>query len=95
MDEPKKPEESTDLSSEESLAAVPPTPVETPIAAPARNVAINAALFTGAGAAALFLVAGTMTPCVGATRSAKLKWEERQMEIEQAERDANATDSEK
>src|SRR5262245_16774054 len=82
MDEPRKPDESLD----ESLAVVPPTPVVAPQAPSASNLGLNAALLTAAGAGAFFLIAGTMTPCVGATRSTKLKWEERQLQIEQAER---------
>ena len=43
---------------------------------------------TAAGAVAFLLIAGTMTRTMGATRSAKLQWEERKLQIEQAERDA-------
>jgi hypothetical protein len=81
MDEPQK---SSDPPNE-SLADVPPTPLMTSSAA--STGCFNAVALTAAGAGALFLLAGLMTPCVGATRSAKLKWEERRAEIEQAAHD--------
>ena len=91
MDQQRKHEESP----EESLASVPPTPIDVEQSPRPRNVGLNAALLAGAGVGAFFLLAGTMTPCVGATRSAKLKWEERQLEIDQAEQDAESIDTEK
>ena len=39
------------------------------------------------GGGAILLIAGTMTPAVGATRSTKLEWEKRKLQIEQAEQD--------
>jgi hypothetical protein len=87
MDEQKK----TDEPPEESLASVPPNPYDTPVTPLTplvKRAGIEVALFTAAGAGALLLLAGTMTPCVGSTRSAKLKWEERCQQIEQSEREA-------
>ena len=87
-----------DKSPGDSLDLAPPNPYDapvTPLTPLVKKAGIEAALFTAAGAGALFLLAGTMTPCVGATRSARLKWEERQCEIEQAEHDAESSDSEK
>lgn len=91
MEEDKKPDE----SSEESLAAVPPSPYEvpaTPLTPLVKRAGVEVALLTAAGAGALFLLAGTMTPCIGATRSAKLKWDERQQQIEQAQCDAESNE---
>jgi hypothetical protein len=90
MEEAKKPDQSPD----ESLASVPPNPYVAPTAASAGSLGVNAVVLSAAGAGALFLLAGTMTPCVGATRSTKLKWEERQVEIEHAQRDAKLCSSE-
>jgi hypothetical protein len=80
--------EKLDESPDESLAAVPPTPIESTRAEQAGGLALGAILLTAAGAGALLLIGGTMTPAVGATRSAKLEWEQRKLQIEQAERDA-------
>ncbi|HEY2415797.1 MAG TPA: hypothetical protein VGI40_26390 [Pirellulaceae bacterium] len=94
MDEQKKSEE----SQEESLASVPPNPYEPPVkplAPLVKKAGVEAALFLAAGTGALFLLGGMMLPAVGATRSAKLKWGERQLEIEQAEIDAQAGNAEK
>lgn len=93
MDEAIKPDESP----EESLASVPPNPYvapESPLAPLAKKAGVEIALFTAAGAGALFLLSGMMLPCVGATRSAKLKWDERRQEIEKAQCDAEANDCE-
>lgn len=83
----------SDESLNESLADVPPTPVIAPQTPSASHAGLNAVLLTAAGAAAFVLIAGTMTPCVGATRSTKLQWEERHLQIEQAERDAQSSNS--
>ena len=85
MDEPEK--------SDESLADVPPTPVIAPPKLSASSLGLNAVVLAAAGAGALFLIGGTMTPCMGATRSAKLEWQQRNSEIEQAEQDARTRDS--
>ena len=85
MDEPAK--------SDESLADAPPTPVSSPPTLSASNLGKNTLMLGVAGVGALFLIGGTMTPCMGATRSAKLEWQERNAEIERAERDARARDS--
>ena len=90
MDEKNKNEQQAN----ESLAEVLPTPITASDATSPANILLSTAIFTAAGAGAFFLLAGTMMPCVGATRSAKLKWEERQLQIEQAERDANVSDCE-
>lgn len=86
MDEQPKPDE--------SLANVPPTPVPPPPTHSAGNYGLNALVLAAAGAGAFILIGGTMTPCMGATRSAKLEWQERQAQIEQAEHDARARESE-
>jgi len=91
MDESEKPVESPD----DSLSSVPPQPVSDKPAIPLGNYALNAAVCSIAGAGAIALISATMTPCVGATRSSKLQWEERQQQIEQAIRDANFDDSER
>ena len=83
MNQPHDPDESPD----ESLAAVPPTPIEDAHVPLSGNLAIGAIMLTAAGAGAFLLIAGTMTPTMGATRSTKLEWEERKLQIEQAERD--------
>ncbi|QDU74258.1 hypothetical protein Pan97_12650 [Bremerella volcania] len=85
MDEPSK--------SDESLADVPPTPVTAPPTHSANNFGLNALVLAAAGAGAFFLIGGTMTPCMGATRSTQLQWQERNAQIEQAECDARARES--
>lgn len=79
---------------DESLATVPPTALTAPLPGSSGGLGWNAALFTAAGAGAFFLLAGTMTPCIGATRSAKLKWEQRQLQIEQAASDESTSETE-
>lgn len=77
--EPRKPEQPLDDdSSNESLAKVPPTPMIEPAIPASWNVPVIIA--AGVGALALL-----PAPCAGATRSAKLKWQERQRQIEQAQ----------
>ncbi|HXY37453.1 MAG TPA: hypothetical protein VEI07_24710 [Planctomycetaceae bacterium] len=87
--EPQKPEHPLDDdSSSESLSKVPPTPMIEPVIPKSWTVP----LIIAGGAGALALIALLPAPCAGATRSAKLKWQERQREIAQAqiaERDAN------
>ena len=90
MDEQKE----NDQRADESLAEVAPSPiVAVPNNSPSKYL-LNTLVFVASGATALFLLSGTLMPCVGATRSAKLKWEERKIEIEQAERDAQASENE-
>jgi threonine dehydrogenase-like Zn-dependent dehydrogenase len=84
MDESEKPDESQN----ESLAAVPPTPVDKASVALAGNIGLGAIALTVAGAGAIALIAGSMSPTMGATRSTKLEWEQRKLQIEQAEHDA-------
>jgi hypothetical protein len=83
VNQPQKRNETQD----ESLAAVPPTPIDVAQLPPAGNLALGTIMLTAAGAGAILLIAGTMTPAMGATRSTKLQWEERKIQIEQAERD--------
>ena len=67
-----------------SLAIDPPQPmVELP-----RSVELGLGAITlgVAGVGACVLIAGSMTPCMGATRSAKLEWQRRHLRIERAER---------
>ena len=72
---------------DESLADVPPIPI-------VEDEALSGSRFgtvvvrSLAGMGALYLIGMLMTPTMGATRSSKLKWEQRQQEIEEAERDA-------
>lgn len=88
MDEPLKSGESQkperpldDDSSHESLAQVPPTPM----IEPAIPASWSGPVIIAAGVGAIVLVALLPAPCAGATRSAKLKWQERQHQIEQAQ----------
>jgi hypothetical protein len=69
-----------DDSANESLSKVPPTPVIEPVPG---SWITPLMIATGAGVLALI----TMMPsvCLGATRSAKLRWQERQHQIEQAQ----------
>ena len=48
------------------------------------------ALLAVGGAALFVLMMSSMQTCRGATRSAKLKWQERQAAIDEAQRDAQA-----
>jgi len=91
MDEPRKSDESPD----ESLSVVPPTPVTGQLEPSTESFGLNAVMLSVAGAGAIFLIGASMMPCVGATRSSKLKWEERLFQIEQAERDAEPNNSER
>jgi len=83
MDEPDQPGN----PQEESLAAVPPTPVAESSVPLAGNIGLGVIAWTAAGAGTLVMIAGTMTPCMGATRSTTLEWERRWLQIEQAERE--------
>jgi hypothetical protein len=89
MEEPKLPDsERRDI--DESLADVPPTPLGFEAEPePASWFGKGLLLLGVAGAGVFVLISGSMTTCMGATRSAKLKWQERELEIEQAVRDAN------
>ena len=80
--EPQNPEQPLgDDSSNESLSKVPPTPIIEPVIPASWNLPVIIA----AGAGALALIALLPAPCAGATRSAKLKWQDRQRQIEQAQ----------
>ena len=80
--------EKPDESSDESLAAVPPTPVDAEQVSLLSNLGMGTLSLALGSVGAIVLLASTMTPCVGATRSSKLEWEERQLQMEQAQRDA-------
>jgi hypothetical protein len=81
-DEPQQPERPLDDdSSNESLSKVPPTPMIEPVIPASWTVPVIIA----AGAGVLTLIAMMPAVCAGATRSAKLKWQERQRQIEQAQ----------
>lgn len=67
-------------------AVDPPQPVET--LPPGVNAALGTVALTVAGAGALVLIAGFMTPTVGATRSTRLEWQRRKLLMDQAEREA-------
>ncbi|EAQ81370.1 hypothetical protein DSM3645_23301 [Blastopirellula marina DSM 3645] len=82
----------SDESLNESLADVPPSPVTAPPLS-ASNRGLNAVTVIVAGAGAFVLLAGLTTPTIGATRSTKLQWEERNLQIEQAVRDAKSCDA--
>jgi hypothetical protein len=96
MDEPLKSDEPTKTdqpsnedSSNESLAHVPPRPMIEPFIPASWNVPL---LIAAGGAGVLVIAAMLPATCAGATRSAKLQWQERQQQIEQAriaEIDAN------
>jgi hypothetical protein len=75
-----------DDSKSESLADVPPTSVDPANALPARDLALGAIVLTVAGAGTILLIGATMTPTMGATRSTRLEWERRTLQIEEAER---------
>jgi hypothetical protein len=88
MSEPKQPDESPD----ESLAAVPPKPIDQEQLPRSANIALGTIALTMAGAGAIVLIGGSMTPAIGATRSMKLVWEQRQLQMDQAERETNHCD---
>jgi hypothetical protein len=80
-----RPEKSDDDADSESLANYPPTPIvdEQP-----SRLSTGACVVAAIGG--VFVLVQCLTPSVqGATRSAKLKWQERQVEIQQAEINAN------
>jgi hypothetical protein len=73
----------------ESLADVPPTPVSAEGAVPLAGGPVPLVLMLAAGGAfAYMVIASSMTPTMGATRSAQLEWERRNQQIEQAMREA-------
>ena len=76
--------EKSDQSPEESLSNLPPTPVS---ASGPGGIALGAMFLAAAGAGAILLVGGSPRRCMGSTRSVKLQWEERQLQMEQAERE--------
>jgi len=81
-DELRKPQQPLDDDpSNASLSKVPPTPMIEPVIPASWNMPVIIA----AGAGALALVALLPAPCMGATRSARLQWQERQHQIEQAQ----------
>ena len=79
-----------DESSDESLADVPPTPVASAKGLTCGGLTLGTAALAVAGA--LILVSSQTTACRGSTRSSKLKFAQRQVEIEQALRERQATD---
>jgi len=80
---------------DESLAKLPPTPVTDQQVATAAGFVKGLALISTVGAGAILLMSSVMQPTHGATRSAKLKWQLRQLEIEQAQRDAESNSDER
>ena len=88
MEESQLPEPRKD---DDSLADVPPTPIANDPPSLAANLVKGVLLVGAAGAGILLLLSGSMTSCRGATRSSKLQWEQRQLEIERAAQDAQAT----
>jgi hypothetical protein len=84
MNESEKPDESPD----ESLADLPPKPVDDSSVPLAAHIGLGAIAWSVAGAGAIVLIAGSLTPTMGATRSTKLEWEQRKLEIEQAVQDS-------
>jgi hypothetical protein len=88
MEESQLPEENR--NGDESLANLPPTPVNEDRSSLASNVVKGGLLIGAAGAGILLLMSGSMTSCRGATRSSKLQWEQRQLEMEQAAQEAQA-----
>jgi hypothetical protein len=84
MDDYQDPYEQQD----ESLADVPLTPVDAGQALPGGGLVPTVVTLAAGGAFMYFVVASSMTPTMGATRSGQLEWERRNMEIEQAELDA-------
>ena len=90
-DEPGTPDEELDRS----LADEPPAPLLSPAAQSIADSILKTGVAIAGGAGALFLLFSTMAPCAGATRSAKLKWAERQRLIEQAEHNAKPAVSER
>lgn len=78
---------------DQSLANQPLQPVED-LTVNIPTKAGGGILVASAATAALFMFVGsTMMPCIGATRSARLKWEQRQAEIEQAANDVDHSPS--
>jgi hypothetical protein len=74
---------------EQSLAETPLTPVvetmQTLLVRTAKVLTLASAAST-----AFSLLTALALPCCGATRSTKLRWQERQLEIQQAEQDAQS-----
>ena len=87
MDETQKPNQSPE-EPEDSLAAAPLRPVDELPVSRLGGLTRATLTLTVSGAGTLWLIAATMTPTVGATRSAKLQWCERQLQIEQALHDS-------
>jgi hypothetical protein len=68
----------------ESLANAPPTRVERIASSAAGFVTATLALGAIGLGTGLFLREATTTRCAGATRSTKLQWQQRQLEMDQA-----------
>jgi len=84
MDEPQQPDQKTQ---DDSLANLLPDPIredDGPSIGMLQGGLIACAVLGGAW----LLLEGTMTRTAGATRSTKLKWEQRLVEIDQAEQNA-------
>jgi hypothetical protein len=88
MEESQLPEE--ERKEDESLADVPLSPIPPDHGSLGARLAKGVLVLGALGAGAFVLLTGFTTPCLGATRSSKLKWEQRQLEIEQAEHDAQS-----
>jgi hypothetical protein len=85
MEEAMQPEDERD---DESLSDVQPVPMKEEVSTGIESI-VNGLLLLGAAGVGWLVLGVLMTPTMGATRSSKLKWEQRQHEIEKAEREAH------
>ncbi len=86
-----QPEKTGDEADDESLANRPPMPLIEVERSP-----FGVAVYALAALGGAFVLVECLTPSVqGATRSAKLKWQHRQVEIQQAEFNANGVDQQR
>jgi len=84
MNDPERPRQTGDerLSSEMPDSTGPPRPV--PKGDPVLNLITTVGVSTVAIGGVMFAMSALTSPCRGATRSAKLQWEQRQLQVEQA-----------
>jgi hypothetical protein len=82
-------EEPVDVKSEDSLASRLGDPSGPPQAVEAKDPVLRAIAGIGitlvVAGGLLVPLASSVSPCMGATRSAKVQWEQRQQQVEQAE----------
>lgn len=78
-------EQKQDEMPDESLREVPPAPV---VYSGNGSAFWNILLFMGAGAVSYMVLGGSASRTSGATRSARLQWEERCAQIEEAAKEA-------